>query len=428
MQQVREESSGTNGGLSSTVFSAAARQSTVQCLGLLGLLQFPTGPYLIGVGAREAVGTWCGETVWRVTQPVVMQLARNEATARLPSEQARLENMYVNGVREMLAHLPLFACHTADISRKLGTVPPVPGEDQSIWVSARRRFVWNTQIASAFLDAGLDQWVVPVIQGYVGYVRLSSELTYTLVSRRCCKRAGARYHTRGVDEAGNVANFVETEAVLSVNRSGIRGAGPGTAGNLCTSFVQVRGSIPVFWHHAPLGAKYNPLAILDRSTLETTASCSKHFKWLTGRYGSVCVLSLCNRSGPESVLVEEYQRQLKLLPMTAGTLPAAGSSSPSVWASNVSATALQAVKNGSTPPDATVVYIPIDFHAVSRHEGARSALDLLKAWLSPLVREWGVNVLGSDYSVLQRQSGVFRVNCIDCLDRTNMAQCIQLQL
>jgi hypothetical protein len=51
---------------------------------------------------------------------------------------------------------------------------------------------------------------------------------------------GTRYHIRGADEQGHVANFVETEQVLVV-----------PAQDRIYSFVQTRGSIPVFWSQAP---------------------------------------------------------------------------------------------------------------------------------------------------------------------------------
>ena len=38
--------------------------------------------------------------------------------------------------------------------------------------------------------------------------------SWTLVSRRSCFRAGTRLYRRGVDDAGHVANFVETEQIL----------------------------------------------------------------------------------------------------------------------------------------------------------------------------------------------------------------------
>ena len=39
---------------------------------------------------------------------------------------------------------------------------------------------------------------------------------------------------RGVDDEGHVANFVETEQLVTLDKS-------------CTSFVQIRGSVPLFW-------------------------------------------------------------------------------------------------------------------------------------------------------------------------------------
>lgn len=46
--------------------------------------------------------------------------------------------------------------------------------------------------------------------------------------------AGTRYLARGLDDEGNVANFVESELILSYR------------GRLY-SFVQIRGSVPLFW-------------------------------------------------------------------------------------------------------------------------------------------------------------------------------------
>lgn len=39
---------------------------------------------------------------------------------------------------------------------------------------------------------------------------------WTIVSRRCCFRAGTRLFTRGIDVQGNVANFVETEQIVEI--------------------------------------------------------------------------------------------------------------------------------------------------------------------------------------------------------------------
>lgn len=64
-----------------------------------------------------------------------------------------------------------------------------------------------------------------------------------LISRRNRYRAGTRYKRRGLDSTGAVANYVETELIIYVQ------------GQLF-SFVQVRGSIPVFWSQTGHRLKY----------------------------------------------------------------------------------------------------------------------------------------------------------------------------
>jgi hypothetical protein len=78
---------------------------------------------------------------------------------------------------------------------------------------------------------------VPVIQGYVEYssqIFDGKELEIILISRRRFSMAGTRYNARGLDDDGNVANYVETEQIMSYR-------------NFIYSFVQIRGSVPLFW-------------------------------------------------------------------------------------------------------------------------------------------------------------------------------------
>jgi len=50
--------------------------------------------------------------------------------------------------------------------------------------------------------------------------------------------AGTRFNTRGIDRGGNVANFAESEQICKV-------------GDNYMSYVQTRGSIPLFWKQVP---------------------------------------------------------------------------------------------------------------------------------------------------------------------------------
>lgn len=60
---------------------------------------------------------------------------------------------------------------------------------------------------------------------------------------------GMRYKRRGVDADGHVANYVETEQLIHVHSHTL-------------SFVQTRGSVPVFWSQA--GYRYNPRPRIEK--------------------------------------------------------------------------------------------------------------------------------------------------------------------
>ena len=84
-----------------------------------------------------------------------------------------------------------------------------------------------------FLDSQLSTaFDIRPVQISIWQIRLG------LISRRSRHRAGTRYFRRGVDPEGHVANFNETEQVLLVG---------GDESGTQLSFVQIRGSIPVYW-------------------------------------------------------------------------------------------------------------------------------------------------------------------------------------
>jgi hypothetical protein len=80
-------------------------------------------------------------------------------------------------------------------------------------------------------------WIVPIIQGYIDRKNIifdGKPMEMVLISRRRHAMAGTRFNARGLDDEGNVANFVESEQIVIYK-------------NQIYSFVQVRGSVPLFW-------------------------------------------------------------------------------------------------------------------------------------------------------------------------------------
>jgi hypothetical protein len=80
---------------------------------------------------------------------------------------------------------------------------------------------------------------VCVRAGYFRQVTLSAQgrsFLLTLLARRSRFFAGTRYLKRGLSDAGHVANEVESEQIVDDTFGGF------------AAFVQVRGSVPAFWH------------------------------------------------------------------------------------------------------------------------------------------------------------------------------------
>jgi hypothetical protein len=92
------------------------------------------------------------------------------------------------------------------------------------------------------------------------------ELLFLLVSRRSRHRAGTRYFSRGIDTAGNTSNFNESEQIILLDPLPHNGE-PVRRGRVDgrekLSFVQTRGSVPIFWAEVN-NLRYKPdLQVMD---------------------------------------------------------------------------------------------------------------------------------------------------------------------
>jgi SacI homology domain len=61
-------------------------------------------------------------------------------------------------------------------------------------------------------------WMIPLIQGYVGHAKPTLDIDLILISRRRWLLGGTRYNSRGIDDDGNTANFVESEQIIVKNK------------------------------------------------------------------------------------------------------------------------------------------------------------------------------------------------------------------
>ena len=93
---------------------------------------------------------------------------------------------------------------------------------RSSWSTSK--FPCKPKVSSRFFhfiqqDHLNNDWIQPIIMGYLNEchfeINEQIDIHLVLISRRNRHRAGVRMHCRGIDNQGNVANYVETEQVNS---------------------------------------------------------------------------------------------------------------------------------------------------------------------------------------------------------------------
>ena len=144
------------------------------------------------------------------------------------------------------------------------------------------------ELYKEFLDQEIDKiWLIPIIQGFFS-IYTNNKNSLALISRRSCERAGTRYNCRGIDENGNVANFVETEQILIVDQK-------------IFSYLQIRGSVPVFWEQTGVTAQLSFTKSREMSIL----AFSLHADKMIESYNHITMINLLSSSKTHEVCLTE---------------------------------------------------------------------------------------------------------------------------
>ncbi|XP_045861473.1 synaptojanin-2 isoform X3 [Meles meles] len=220
------------------------------------------------------------------------------------------------------------------------------GHDSDEWGSS---FFWNQLLHVPLRQHQVSccDWLLKVICGVVSIRTVYAshkQAKACLVSRISCERAGARFHTRGVNDDGHVSNFVETEQVGS--------------------------------HHLRL----------NRGLEANAPAFDRHMVLLKEQYGKQVVVNLLGSRGGEEVLNRAFKKLL--------------------WAS---------CHAGDTP------MINFDFHQFAKGGKLEKLENLLRPQLKLHWDDFDVFAKGENVSP-RFQKGTLRMNCLDCLDRTNTVQ------
>ncbi|XP_004674215.1 PREDICTED: synaptojanin-2 [Condylura cristata] len=152
-----------------------------------------------------------------------------------------------------------------------------------------------------------------------------------------------------------------------------------------SSFVQIRGSVPLFWEQPGLQVGSHHLR-LNRGLEANAPAFDRHMVLLKEQYGKQVVVNLLGSRGGEEVLNRAFKKLL--------------------WAS---------CHASDTP------MINFDFHQFAKGGKLEKLENLLRPQLQLHWDDFDVFAKGEHVSP-RFQKGTLRMNCLDCLDRTNTVQ------
>ncbi|CDK27121.1 unnamed protein product [Kuraishia capsulata CBS 1993] len=344
--------------------------------GVIGIIRLRSNSYVITADGAMEVGNFLGHKFYKVSTHSILPLGNHLQRYAVVDDETK----YLELLKNHLNEATLYFSYTYDLTNSLQR-QAMHGEYS--WRNADPSFFWNHFVLSDLMalakdKPAADMFVLPLIYGYVNIVKTSvsmKSIGFGLITRRSRFRAGTRYFRRGIDESGNAANFNETEQVLSVSHAD---------GQDVFSYLQTRGSVPVYWAEIN-NLKYKPHLFIGPSSLSATKD---HFSHQVEKYGTNYLVNLVNQKGYEKPVKSAYENAVNSL------------------------------------GDPRVKYVYFDFHHECRKMKwyrVRLLLDHLREMgLSPT--DYFHETVGEKVGVSKTQTSVVRTNCMDCLDRTNVVQ------
>lgn len=344
------------------------------CDGILGSIKLISGYYLVVVTSKLKIGTLLGHDIFRVQKVELISYAKNEQ--KLMENENKSNELCKRMIQSVLQTEYFYFSYTYDLTHSLQQLNNTNPDffDMSLYQRANKNFVWNNFLIKT-MDGRQEfpYYMLPLMHGVLtmNSVRVNDKtIDFALISRRSALNAGTRFNVRGSDDEGNPANFVETEQILIFM-------------DFRCSYVQIRGSIPLFWSQKT-NLKYKPAIKIDDSKNHVDAF-KNHVSSHLSHYEGKVLINLINQHGSEGMLEKTFMETFKLI------------------------------------NEPQLKYEAFDFH----RQCGKDRWDRLSILINRLANDqdsFGYFCVNKNGAVIGTQSGVFRTNCIDCLDRTNVVQ------
>ncbi|UXI18535.1 ATP-dependent RNA helicase DDX42-like [Sarcoptes scabiei] len=354
--------------------------------GLFGIIRLITDSYLILITETKSIGSLGDqEEIFRIENIEIVPFDSDvdNQSMNFTDQQIDFNQRYLLMIKTILRMPNYYFSYTYDLSSNYQRTiqQSLTSNGSSFIEKTNIEFVWNHFLISDLIaDRAFHPYCLPIICGFVSIQQLSLPnhyITWALISRRSTKRSGTRWFTRGINTEGWVANFIETEQILFERNSELR-----------FSFLQIRGSIPMYWTQLP-DLSYKPKFVIPNAP--HIESYALHVRRLAQNYGHLCFVNLISSTGSEGKLNKGFIDLIHEANLYRGN-------------------------------DIPFVNLEsFDFHRECRLQGWE-ILSKLLGRLQSTIDEYGYTCYSSTKGMIRTQKGIFRTNCIDSLDRTNVVQ------
>ncbi|PKA54060.1 Phosphoinositide phosphatase SAC3 [Apostasia shenzhenica] len=437
--------------------STGGLKFVTSCYGLIGFVKFLGPYYMLLITKRRLLGAICGHNVYAVTKSAMIVVPNSAVRSNMSI--SKNENRYKKLMCSVDLTKDFFFSYSYHVMRSLQNNLCNVQTGQVLYETM---FVWNE-----FLTRGIRNhlkntlWTVALVYGFFMQAKLSvlgkKDIRLTLIARRSRHYAGTRYLKRGVNDKGSVANDVETEQIVFEDVS------EGTPTQI-SSIVQNRGSIPLYWSQETSKLNLKPDIVLQKKD-ENYEATRLHFDTLVKRYGNpIIILNLIKtkeKKPRESILRAEFvnaidflnkdlseENRLRFLHWDLHKHMRSKATNVLLLLGKVATYALHltgffycqvqpvlGLDSHSKWPDTLKDRASsLSYNKDSNHIDVRysDAIDTSKAQQQE--DELSCDTPGLECSAYRIecnnclikppvfQTGILRTNCIDCLDRTNVAQ------
>ena len=374
--------------------------------GILGILEAKDNNYLMVIDSSTILGTLMDHKIFVINKLAYYSFSKTE------TKQSKEDEFHIKQINDFLNRNTLYFSPTLDLSISMQYIIKNNLHNQvsnalesSVFSSSNIHFVWNYENTRQIDSELLDGFLPIVINGFVGLkpiISYQTEFTYCLISRKDRRRSGCRFIVRGADPNGFVANFCESEQFIVINNN------KKNEFNVL-SYLQIRGSIPLIWNQLPNLQLNPPINTLNDFSAHSNAF-NRHITQIVNSYERVTLVNLIDRKGDQLNIGDMYKNLF--------------TNSKKLFQSNN--------PENSEP---LVAFTWFDFHKECKKMKYENISNLLRAQSVSLAltnqefTQFTVKKNDGKFinyfknlEVSSVQKGVFRTNCIDNLDRTNVVQ------